>query len=263
MSIVVYTNHDIVLKLTKQIILITLSTNKMNFCLIYVNDYIQRFEFQIRYKFEKIHIVSNVLFKFVNLNKKLNFFAKNELNILFILTNINIKSSSKKMLFINFLIKINFAFWQKIFDDYQINVKWKRVINTFDIENDVKFSFCREKHKLIFRFNNDIFTTNHIFVSYWLCVSNAIIKNVFETIHDNLNEYFDYVKIYERVVSFWYIRELTKRFREYLNYCFDCQSFQTRRHFFYNSFQFILSSNISFYTFIMNFILTFSISRID
>ena len=125
LSIVVYINHDIVLRLTKQTILIISSTNKINFRLIRVNDYIQRFEFQIRYKFDKIHIVSNVLFKFVNLNKKLNFFVKNELNVLFILIDINIKSSSKKILFINFLIKINFVFRQKILDDYQVDFQMK------------------------------------------------------------------------------------------------------------------------------------------
>ena len=178
---------------------------------------------QIRYKFDKTHIVSNILFKFVNLNKKLNFFAKNELNILFILTNINIKSlSTKKMLFINFLIKMNFAFRQKILDDYQINIKWKRVIDVFNIENDVKFFFYREKHELIFRLDNNIFTTNYIFIFHRFCVSNTIVKNVFETIHNDSNDHFDYVKNYERVISFWYIRELTRRFRKYLNHCFDC-----------------------------------------
>ena len=223
LSIVVYTNHDIVLRLTKQTILITFSTNKTNFRFIRVNDYIQRFELQICHKFDKIHIVLNILFKLVNLNKKLNFFAKNELNILFILTNINIKSSStKKMLFINFLTKMNFAFRQKIFDDYQINIKWKRIIDVLDIKNNVKFFFCRKKYKLIFRFDNDIFTTNYVFVFRRFCVSNTIVKNVFETIHDDSNDHFNYVKNYEHIVLFWYIRELTRRFREYLNHCFDC-----------------------------------------
>ena len=103
--------------------MITLLINKISFCLIRVNDYIQRFMFQIRYKFDKIHIVLNILFKFINLNKKLNFFVKNKLNVLFILTNINIKSLSKKVLFINFLIKMNFGFRQKILNDYQVNIK--------------------------------------------------------------------------------------------------------------------------------------------
>ena len=87
--------------------------------MIRVNDYIQRFKLQIRYKFNKTYIVLNVLFKFINLNKKIIFFAKNEFDILFILTNLNIKSSlTKKILFINFLINMNFAFQQKILNDY-------------------------------------------------------------------------------------------------------------------------------------------------
>ena len=50
--IVIYIDHDVVLKIVKQITFITLSTNKLNLRLIKAFDYVQRFNLKIRYKFE-------------------------------------------------------------------------------------------------------------------------------------------------------------------------------------------------------------------
>ena len=50
--IIIYIDHDVVLKSVKQITFIILSTNKLNLRLIKTFDYIQRFNLKIRYKFE-------------------------------------------------------------------------------------------------------------------------------------------------------------------------------------------------------------------
>ena len=100
----------------------------MNLRLIRASDYIQRFNLKIRYKSSKIYIVSNTFFKLINFNIEQSF-AKNELNTLFVLTKSNINNidnidiNNNDVLFICFLIKMNFVFRQKILDSYQANSK--------------------------------------------------------------------------------------------------------------------------------------------
>ena len=53
----------IILNIAKQIFLTTFFTDKLNFCFIQVSQYIQLFHFKIFYKSEKIHLISDILFK--------------------------------------------------------------------------------------------------------------------------------------------------------------------------------------------------------
>ena len=83
-NIIIYTNYNFALDIAIQITLSTNFTNKLNLKLIRVFDYIQHFNLKIRYKFDKQHIVLNVLFKFFSDNVKLKIINnKNELNALF------------------------------------------------------------------------------------------------------------------------------------------------------------------------------------
>ena len=59
---VIYTNYNVVLRITKQITLTTSSTNKLNLRLIRASNYIQRFRnIEFRYKLDLRYIVSNIL----------------------------------------------------------------------------------------------------------------------------------------------------------------------------------------------------------
>ena len=81
----------------------------------------------------------------------MNFFVKDELDVLFILTNINIKSlSTKKLLFINFLIKMNFVFRNRILIDYEIDVKWKQIITYSILRTTSNFHFVEKNMSLFF-----------------------------------------------------------------------------------------------------------------
>ena len=103
-TIIIYINHDVALDITKQILFFTSFTNKFNFRLIKISNYIQRFNFDIRHKFDKQHIMSNTFFRLINDN--INVFDYNdELNALFTIS----------------LIKINLNFKQRILNDYKSN----------------------------------------------------------------------------------------------------------------------------------------------
>ena len=132
--------------------------DKLNLYLMRAFDYLQYFNLNIRHKFEKQHIIFNVLFKLLSDNNSQKLFANDELNALHIFS----KSFAKKffvnmMHFITSLIEMNSKFKQRIVKDYKSNLNWQRIFvisnkNDDDDENVVKLSFYR-KNNLIFRFD--------------------------------------------------------------------------------------------------------------
>ena len=75
--------------------------------------------------------------------------------------------------------------------------------------------------------------------------------------HDEI-DYFNYAKCYEQIAFFWYIRDLSRYLRDYLQHCSQCKTYQTKKHVSYEFFQFILIFSMSFYTITLNFILILS-----
>ena len=147
LSIIIYTNHETILKFVKQTILIISSIDKLNFRFVRASNYIQRFDLNIRHKFDKQHIISNVLFRFVNFNNNIKkSFDENKFDVLFITT----------------LIKINEVFRNRLLKNYIKNSTWKKIIillntqNQIDIENNATLFFYRE-HDFIFRIDDHIF----------------------------------------------------------------------------------------------------------
>ena len=66
--IVIYIDHDVALKIVKQITLIISSTNKLNLRLIKAFDYVQRFNLKIRHKFETQYVIFDVFSRFASFN---------------------------------------------------------------------------------------------------------------------------------------------------------------------------------------------------
>ena len=122
--------------------------------------------------------------------------------------------------------------------------------------------FFYRKNEFIFRFN-DYITENHAFESRKFCISQSLIVDIFDTIHDVVNDHFEFQKCYERFTSFYFIRELFKQFRNYFRHCSNCQIHQTRRHKSYDFLQSILTSSIFFHILIINFIFDLSKFRDD
>ena len=85
--IIIYIDHEFTLNIIKQISLFTSFTNKLNFRLIRVSDYIQRFNLKLKHKFDVQHIIFDVFSRLVNLNidenKQIN--DEKKLNVLFII----------------------------------------------------------------------------------------------------------------------------------------------------------------------------------
>ena len=160
---IIYTNHNVVLKITFQIILFTIFTNKLNFRLVRASNYIQRFNLNIKHKSKKQHVISNALFRFVN---------------------VNINRSLKKIvdekklnaLFIASLIKINSNFKSRIIANYKFNLNWQRIlailnINVNNDENIVKLLFYKKKRWFDFSIRRYYYRQSRIQTSLFLYIT--------------------------------------------------------------------------------------------
>ena len=62
-STIIYTNHFVVVSISRQIIFITFSSDKLNLRLVRASQYLFNFNLSVRHKIDKINVMSNVLFK--------------------------------------------------------------------------------------------------------------------------------------------------------------------------------------------------------
>ena len=82
------------MNIIKQINLLLLSINKFNFRLIKISQYLSQFKLNVRYKFDKQHIVFDILFKLINdltIEKNISISEKNILDEIYIFNKFLIK----------------------------------------------------------------------------------------------------------------------------------------------------------------------------
>ena len=245
--IVIYIDHETILNIAKQIILIINFIDKLNSRFKKVFDYLQRFNLKSKHKSDKQYIVSNVFSKFLNVNTK---------QLLWKFFTTKTKENVFDALFIVSLIEMNSAFREKILIEYKTNFNWQKIFVTLNEEIESDSFFFIEK--TIWYFEKNEFS---IYNTTRFCIFHFVIKNVLKFIHNE--EHVDYSRCYDKISFNYYIRELFKYFRDYLKHCSNCLMYQTKRHRFYDSLQFILTSSIFFHIITMNFILILFKSRND
>ena len=67
--IVIFTNHFVNIFIVKQITLISNNIDKLNLRLIRVSIYLSQFRLNIKYKFDKKHVIFDVLSRFSSNNE--------------------------------------------------------------------------------------------------------------------------------------------------------------------------------------------------
>ena len=87
-------------------------------------------------------------------------------------------------------------------------------------------------------------------------------QKMFQITHDQIY-HNDFHRTYNWIISLIYIRQLIKRLRTYITYCFEYQFNQTKRYFIYEKLTSIMSLFISFYIIIINWIILLSIIKVD
>ena len=247
LSTIIYTNHETIFDIFKQTILSTSFTNKLNFRFVRVSDYIQRFDLIIRHKSKKLHVVLDALSRFLTSNSKSTIENEDELNMLFINAHFTVS-----------LIAINDDFKKRVISEYVENSDWQKIINVLNNakKNQIKVFFMR-KNELIFR--KKINDTS--FILRKMCISSSMIKKILNIAHDKRHSEFDHT--YNKLISSWYIRNLTKHFHVYLKHCSICNKNRTKRHKSYESLQSILFSSISFHILTIDFVLELLLFRDD
>jgi len=104
LQITIYTNYSTTTSIVKQTKLLFNSTNKLNFCLVYILIYLLQFRLNIYYKLKKQYIVLNILSRLlfnIDIIKRITNFDfdtnKRILNIYYIIL-VNISNNFKTKL---------------------------------------------------------------------------------------------------------------------------------------------------------------------
>ena len=76
-------------------------------------------------------------------------------------------------------------------------------------------------------------------------------KKIFELTHNQIY-HEEFYRTYDYIVSSIYVRQLLRKFRDYIAYCSQCQLNQTKKHFIYKKLNSIIIFSISFHIIAMN-----------
>jgi hypothetical protein len=76
--IILYIDYSAIIDIVKIINLALLNIDKLNNKFICINQYLSQFQFDVRYKSEKYHIISNALSKLLTKSKSISNFHKSD-----------------------------------------------------------------------------------------------------------------------------------------------------------------------------------------
>ena len=120
--IVIFIDHVVNTSIIKQITFINNNTNKFNFRLIRVFIYLSQFRLDVRYRFEKSHVISNAFSRFSFDNESIIIHrnsSNDNLNLNFYFIDVHDSSNdSNCYVYQEFLISIFDEFRKQIIDDY-------------------------------------------------------------------------------------------------------------------------------------------------
>ena len=330
-SIIVYIDYSTIVSISRQIIFIIFSSDKLNLRLIRVSQYLFDFNLFIRHKVDKINVVSNALSRL-----QTNVFIIEKVDVLKFFYEYALKSSSIDLIVETFLfyyhvtfvkmsndfkrrlkqIYLNDEHWFKIL----IMIRFKIIIDTQsetsqsiviilftsiafyidDIDNQLiivitsttlaisvifiveitiiesiatvfdqisqrnrnsseVFEFS-DSRNIRFRYKNDLLYFTFDLDFERLCIFKILKIKIFRQTHDFIH-HDDFMRIYDRLRHFIYVRFMIKRLKIYIIHCSNCQVNQIKRHFIYDELILIMSSAIFFHIIVINFIVKLSFSR--
>ena len=216
--IVIYIDHDVALKIVKQITFIILLTNKLNLRLIKAFDYVQRFNLKIRHKFEIQHVIFDAFSRFASFNIETQLQNyENEFNVFFIVTLIEMNNDFRFRILKNY---------QKKFHEKKSSICWiKRII--FVLKTKLLFHFF-ENQNLFFVRTILLLTfmfscyANYVFFDFSLtkfliqCTTRSINTMIFTSIISDWFSYTSY-EIYFFNFAFIYVIVLIVKYIKFVD----------------------------------------------
>ena len=257
---IIYTDHGPILGIAKQTSLKTSSSAKANLRIIQASQYLSQFgNLEIRHKKEKLNIVPDALSRLASETEADSEEGELEVNA-----------------FSTTIIQISDEFKDRIKDNYQHNVKLKKVNklltqsgipvdkpnleadrdsnpppaidrSTADIDPPKGIQFLRR--------NGLLFNIDDIKNRERLCIPQALNKDVFEMAH-NINCHTGFHRAYSKINKGLFIPRLARKLKIYLKHCPACNLCQTKRHAPYGSLQPISRPPIFGHTVAMDFVLS-------
>jgi hypothetical protein len=258
-SIIIWTDHSVIVVIIKQTKMITSNTNKLNLRLIKADMYLFQFHLDVKHKFERNHIDSNVLPRLSSWKNEEKFIIKHENDTL---NHINVYVDILVKMFSNFKTRLIVAYkfdreWSSLYFMLKILKISRKLVTRQSIINS---NFVKQSNheKIEFeRRDNLIYHLNRSISKVRLCISKSLMQNIFKMTHDDVL-HAEFHRAYATINETFYIRRLSHYLRQYIAYCSQCLFNQTKRHRFYDSLYSISTLKISFHTITMNFILVLS-----
>ena len=232
--IVIYIDHSATVAIAQQSSLNTISVIKLNFKLIRSSKYLQRFKLNIRHIQNKANIILNVLSRLANSNGK----KEIEKNVL---TTMSTSVSSVT------IIHMADEFTTKIISNYA-NC-YLKIIDFIITNNELNFYAI----SFFYVFKRGFLYYKNFEKRLRFCISDNMIKEIFEQTHDQL-EHSGFAATYERIIENFYIFKLSKKLRDYIKNCSQCELNQTFHHLFYETLQSIINFLKSFHIIMIKFI---------
>ncbi len=257
--IIIWTDHSVIVVIIKQTKMITSNTNKLNLRLVKANMYLFQFDLNVKHKFERDHIISNVLFRLSSWEDEEKFIIKHENNIL---NDINVYVETLMQMFSNFKTRLIAAYkfdreWSSLYFMLKILKISRKLITRQDIINSNLLKQSNHEEIEFERRDNLIYHLNRSTFKIRLCISKSLMQDIFKMTHDDFM-HVDFHRAYIIIFETLYIRRFAHYLRQYIAYCFQCLFNQTKRHKSYDFFYSVSILKISFHTITMNFILTLS-----
>ncbi len=116
------------MRIVKQIFLLTMLIKKQNLYLVWASKYLQHFNLNVHHKYNKQHIVSDVL----------------SCLVLIMSSETNIKKDKLHVLFIKIYTEMSDEFWKHLVEDYDEDLTWHYII---DVLNKNKSIDVLDKNK--------------------------------------------------------------------------------------------------------------------
>ena len=247
--IVIFTNHSANTFIARQTSLTFSNIDKLNLKLIRIFAYLSQFDLDVRYKSEKTNIVSDALSK-LSTKKIIESFSDCFLTKIFQISLMIMSDVFKKRLVAEYAAN---AWWVKIMKVIK-NLK-KRLKREKNIRFEDRSRYESKIHiDLNFIMRDDLIYHKK---RQRLCISASLDKEIFMLTHDK-NQHFGVNRCYARISENLYIPHLSKKLRQYVSHCSNCQLNQIKKHRSYEKLLSISTSTTLFHTIFMNFVMSIS-----
>ena len=264
--VIIYTDHSAAVPISRQTTLTTSSTDKLNLRLVRASQYLSSFDLSVRHKTGKSNVVPDALSRLPS-NSSVSGSPKSQEGILDVLYGHAVEilepdpgNTDTEVIYHITLVEMSDDFKSRLRKAYKEDEQWRRILEMLsrnDTPGDPPAESDQpaesEKPGLRFKLRNDMVYYVSGDGRERLCIPQALEKEVFHMAHD-LSNHGGFHRSYDRLSSSVYIRQLSRRLRNYIMHCPDCQVFQTARHSPYGSLNPIVTPAIPFHTLAMDFV---------